>query len=66
MQKILEKKYDFPQIENKKILLLGLGGGCDIISAYSVQFLFESTQGSTIIYGYLDSGLSHSPEALYL
>ncbi|MFW9874150.1 MAG: DUF1152 domain-containing protein, partial [Candidatus Thorarchaeota archaeon] len=37
--------------EFKKIFILGLGGGCDIISAYAVQFIFGFSEHSKIIYG---------------
>ncbi len=51
MKEFIQKKYEFPNIKNKKVLFLGLGGGCDIISAYSLQFLFKSHQDAKIIYG---------------
>ncbi len=51
MLEFLQKKYEFPDLKNKKVLFLGLGGGCDIISAYSLQFLFKSSHDARIIYG---------------
>lgn len=51
MEILLQKQFEFSNLNDKKVLLLGLGGGCDIISAYSLQFLFKSDKETKIIYG---------------
>ena len=51
MERFLKKPLRFDFHNYKKIFILGLGGGCDIISAYTVQFLFEFSNHSKIIYG---------------
>ncbi|MHA1334136.1 MAG: DUF1152 domain-containing protein [Promethearchaeota archaeon] len=47
----LKKRYKFPKLNQKKVLILGLGGGCDIISAYCIQFMFDKADHTKIIYG---------------
>lgn len=51
MERFLEWSLQFDFHDYKKIFILGLGGGCDIISAYAVQFLFDFSEHSKIIYG---------------
>ena len=51
MKEWIRKKYHFPDIHGQRGLILGLGGGSDIISAYAVQFLFPNYKKAQIIYG---------------
>ncbi|MHA1371318.1 MAG: hypothetical protein ACTSRA_16570 [Promethearchaeota archaeon] len=51
LEGFLSKKYKFPEIAGKKVLILGIGGGCDVISAYSLQFLFNDAEKAEILYG---------------
>ncbi|MHA1299397.1 MAG: DUF1152 domain-containing protein [Candidatus Helarchaeota archaeon] len=44
-------QYEFPNIKDKKILIVGLGGGCDIITAYGISKLISVKRPKTIIYG---------------
>ena len=51
MERFLKLPFRFNFYEYKKIFILGLGGGSDIISAYAVQFLFDFSEQSKIVYG---------------
>lgn len=48
---IFSQKWDLHFNSYKKVFLLGIGGGCDIISAYAVQFFCNFPQNTAIIYG---------------
>lgn len=47
---LLGVPFSFPSIEEQKVLVLGLGGGCDIISAYAVAQLLPKGRSRGIIY----------------
>ena len=51
MEQFLKKPLRLDIQDYEKIFILGLGGGCDIISAYAAQFLIDFSKGSKIIYG---------------
>jgi hypothetical protein len=51
MERFLKQPLRFSFRDYEKIFILGLGGGCDIISAYAAQFLFDFSEQSKIIYG---------------
>lgn len=51
MEQFLKKPLWFEFHDYEKIFILGLGGGCDIISARAVRFLFDFSEHSKINYG---------------
>ncbi|NHJ21418.1 MAG: DUF1152 domain-containing protein [Candidatus Lokiarchaeota archaeon] len=69
MERFLKLPFRFNFYEYKKIFILGLGGGSDIISAYAVQFLFDFSEHSKIIYGNtkrrIDNDLEHITPNIY-
>jgi hypothetical protein len=40
----------FPDVAGQKVLVLGLGGGCDIITAYAVSRLLDFEKATAVIY----------------
>lgn len=56
-----EKIYDFPTFGKKKVLVIGIGGGSDVVSAFGIaSFLKEKNPDVEIRYG-----VSVSPKAYY-
>jgi len=47
----LEKNFNFPDITNKKVLVLGIGGGCDAITAFSIAQECIKYNPNEIYYG---------------
>lgn len=43
--------YEFPQLVGRNVLVVGLSGGCDIISAYALAVMLKSTGPKKIVYG---------------
>jgi hypothetical protein len=48
---ILAKKYNLATLPGSKLLVLGVGGGCDVISAYAVARLLPGDVGRDAVYG---------------
>lgn len=47
-----KQKFKFPDLSNKRVLVLGIGGGCDVITAHSVAQMFVVPQSpSLLLYG---------------
>ncbi len=51
MDDLLAKKYDLATLPGRKALFLGLGGGCDVISAFAVARLLPAEAGREVVYG---------------
>jgi hypothetical protein len=57
----------FADFQDKRVLVVGIGGGCDIISAYAIAELLEEMKPSTLVYantkrsceGYLEQFRPH-------
>lgn len=47
---LLEVPFAFPAVAGKSVFVLGLGGGCDVITAYAVSTLLDGTS-ARIVYG---------------
>ena len=43
--------YEFPRLVGRNVLVVGLGGGCDIISAYALSEMLKSANPEKIVYG---------------
>jgi len=41
--------FSFPDLSNKKILVIGMGGGCDVISALGIAKIIEKTFNQQIL-----------------
>ena len=46
----------FPDFTGRKLLVLGLGGGCDVITAFALARLLEGRSGCGIVYGNTKQG----------
>jgi hypothetical protein len=46
----------FPDIAGRKVLILGLGGGCDIITAYAISTLLDSGLSQRVVYANTKTG----------
>jgi hypothetical protein len=46
----------FPDITGRKVLVLGLGGGCDIITAFAISRLLEGGPSEGVFYGNTKTG----------
>jgi hypothetical protein len=46
----LNAPFTFPSVEGRNVLVLGLGGGSDIITAYAVSLLLPSPRPTRLIY----------------
>ncbi len=46
----LSKSFVFPSITGKNILIVGVGGGCDIISAFALAELLKSCSPAKLVY----------------
>ena len=44
------KPFAFPNRNGQKVLVLGLGGGCDILTAYAISTLLDDGRTSGIVY----------------
>ncbi|HYT91662.1 MAG TPA: DUF1152 domain-containing protein [Gemmataceae bacterium] len=51
MVELLQQQFVFPEVTGQKVLVLGLGGGCDIITAYAVSRLLDVAHAKGVIYG---------------
>ena len=51
MNEIESVPYEFPQLVGRNVLVVGLGGGCDIISAYALAEMLKSANPEKIVYG---------------
>lgn len=43
--------YEVPNVTDQKILIIGLGGGCDILSAYAMAQMFPPSEARLLVYG---------------
>jgi len=58
---LFSQKFDFPVMKNKKVLVIGIGGGSDVVSAFGIsKFLKEANPSAKISYG-----VSVSPKKKY-
>ncbi|GIW92454.1 MAG: hypothetical protein KatS3mg110_0495 [Pirellulaceae bacterium] len=64
MDEFLARRFEFPDCRSKKVLVLGLGGGCDIILAYAISTIVAKTQPERVIYANtkIIHDISHLPE----
>jgi hypothetical protein len=46
----LATPFVFPDVAGQRVLVLGLGGGCDVITAFAVSRLLDSEQARAVIY----------------
>jgi hypothetical protein len=46
----------FPDISGRKVLILGLGGGCDIITAFALAKLLDRGQSESVVYANTKTG----------
>ena len=46
----LHKPYTIPDIRGKRVLVVGVGGGCDIISAFALAQLLNDGQPAKLVY----------------
>lgn len=44
-----KQKFKFPDLSNKRVLVLGIGGGCDVITAHSVAQMFVVPQSPSLL-----------------
>ncbi|MBD3350911.1 MAG: DUF1152 domain-containing protein [Candidatus Lokiarchaeota archaeon] len=52
LDRLFEREYNFPKrINKKKILVIGLGGGCDVVSAYCMAKHLNLSENTKLIYG---------------
>jgi hypothetical protein len=54
----------FPDVFGRKVLVLGLGGGCDAITAYAVAGLLDAGPGGQAIYANTKNGPVGQTEAI--
>lgn len=47
---LLASPFTLPPIDNRNVLVVGVGGGCDIISAYAIAKLLAPQNRGTLIY----------------
>jgi len=47
---LLNKPFAFPSISGKKVLIIGVGGGCDIITAYAFSKMLHQDEKTKVIY----------------
>jgi hypothetical protein len=52
---LLATPFTFPEVAGRNVFVLGLGGGCDIITAYAVSTLLDGTS-ARIVYGNTKTG----------
>ncbi len=50
------RPFDWGRIEGKRLLVLGIGGGCDIVSAYALASLIPRDGGRKVFLGNTKSG----------
>ncbi len=51
-----EVPFVFPDVAGQKILIQGLGGGCDVITAFALSKLLESGQSQGVVYANTKTG----------
>jgi hypothetical protein len=51
MNELESLPYEFPKLVGRNVLVVGLGGGCDIISAYALAVMLKSANPEKIVYG---------------
>lgn len=52
---LLAVPFGFPVVAGKSVFVLGLGGGCDVITAYAVSALLDSS-AARVVYGNTKTG----------
>jgi hypothetical protein len=61
--------FQFPKVEGKKVLIVGVGGGCDIITAYGLAEQLRAGQPQALVYGNtkrrIHRGLTHLTKHIY-
>jgi hypothetical protein len=50
MEDFTATRFDFPDVTGRRVLVLGLGGGCDVITAFAVSRLLDFEQATAVIY----------------
>jgi len=48
--------FAFPRVADQKILVLGLGGGCDIITAFAISTLLDAERAEGVVYANTKTG----------
>ena len=51
MNELLKKSFTWPDLSDRRVLVVGLGGGCDIISAYAVARMLRASHPAEVVYG---------------
>jgi hypothetical protein len=57
-KELKNQKFKFPELKNKRVLVLGIGGGCDVITAHSVAKVFVVPQSPSLLLYVLSLRLS--------
>ena len=59
----LDQKFVFPAIKGKELLIVGVGGGCDIMSAFAIAEILRSHGPAKLVYANtkerVEDGLEH-------
>jgi hypothetical protein len=63
MNDLLQQPFTFPDVAGRKVLVLGLGGGCDIILAYAVARALPNS-ARAVIYANTKRAVEHDAERL--
>lgn len=61
---LFNKLYVIPDIQGKRILVVGVGGGCDIISAFALASMLKNGQPAKLIYANTKTRVSEPLEHL--
>jgi hypothetical protein len=65
----LSVPFPVPQIEGKRVLVAGVGGGCDIITAYALAEQLRAGQPKALVYANtkrrIHAGLTHVAKHIY-
>ena len=64
MEAFTRKRFTFPDFAGKRVLILGLGGGCDIITAYALAKLLEGRGVGAAIYGNTKYSIERDMESI--
>jgi hypothetical protein len=66
---LLSVSFQFPNVEAKRVLVAGVGGGCDIITAYALAEQLRAGQPRTLVYANtkrsIHHGLTHLTKHIY-